>query len=192
MINSIIMASGYGRRMGGNKLILSYKNKTLVEHIIEKVMKCNFCSKVIVAKDEEVMRLARNRGITVVKNDKAYIGQSQSIKLGIKNSPKADGYMFFTADQPLLDIDTIKLLMDIFEKNSRYIIIPRYKDKHGSPVIFPIRFINELMELEGDNGGKVIINNHKEDVLYVDIKKEYVLLDVDTKEDYGRIINMKG
>lgn len=186
------MASGYGRRMGKNKLMMPFRNKPLVAHIIEKVLQCNFYNSVIVAKDDEVLRLADSMGIPAIKNNKAYIGQSQSIKLGITALPKADGYMFFTADQPLLDVKTIKALMDTFEKNNKYIIVPRYKKQKGSPTIFPARFIEKLILLEGDNGGKAIIDAHINEVMFFDVENEYVLKDVDTEKDYERIINMKG
>lgn len=192
MINSIIMASGYGRRMGKNKLMMPFRNKPLVAHIIEKVLQCNFYNSVIVAKDDEVLKLAESKGIASVKNNEAYIGQSQSIKLGIKALPKADGYMFFTADQPFLNVKTIKDLMDAFEKNNKFIIVPRYKEQKGSPTIFPAKFIKELMLLEGDNGGKAIIDAHMNEVMFFDVKNEYVLKDVDTEKDYEKIIKMKG
>lgn len=192
MINCVIMASGYGRRMGKNKLLLPYKDKTLVEHIIEKVNYCDFYTRVIVARDERILNLAINSGLKAVKNNNANIGQSQSIKLGINNLPKADGYMFFTADQPLLDIETIKVLMNTFEKSNKSIIVPRVNNRNGSPVIFPLRLIYELKTLQGDNCGRQVINNHIEDVIFVYVRNEYLLMDVDTWEDYKKIINIKG
>lgn len=187
MISAIIMASGFGKRMGKNKLLLQYKNKAMVEHIIEKVMACDFCSNVLVAKDEEVLNIGIKKGIKVVKNHNAFKGQSESIKIGISASREAHGYMFFTSDQPLLDVDTIKLLMDVFEKNNNYIIVPIHENRKGSPVIFPKRFVDELKLLQGDNGGKNVINNHINNVITVDVKNKYAMVDIDTWQDYEKI-----
>lgn len=191
MINAIIMASGYGRRMGKDKLLLPFRGKLLVEHIIEKVMECNFCSRTIVARDERILGIALKKGFKAVKNNSANKGQSESIKLGIKNTLKGKGYMFFTADQPLIQIETIRLLMDVFNKNSNSIIVPRFGDKRGNPVIFPGKFVDELMLIEGDKGGKTVINNHIKDIIFVDIDNEYELMDIDTYEDYEKILNIK-
>jgi molybdenum cofactor cytidylyltransferase len=191
MINAIIMASGYGRRIGTNKLLLSFRDKLLVEHIIEKVMDCDFYNRVIISKDERILNLAITKRIKAVQNDTAYKGQSESIKLGITNTLKAKGYMFFTADQPLIHVETIRLLMDTFNKNSNCIILPRFECKRGNPVIFPEKFVNELMLIEGDKGGKSVINKHIEEVIFVEIKNEYELMDIDTYDDYEKILNIK-
>lgn len=185
------MASGFGRRIGKDKLLLPYKNKLLAEHIIEKVRECDFNSRILVARDEKIISLAEKNGLKTVKNKNAQAGQSEAIKLGIINSPKADGYMFFTADQPLLDIETIKLLIDAFEKNNECIIVPRFDERRGSPVIFPLKYIGELLKLEGDTGGRQIINKHIEYVKFIEVKDERVLKDIDTWEDYESIVNNK-
>lgn len=193
MISCIVMASGFAKRMGKDKLFLEYKNKTLAEHIIEKVSACDFCSRVIVARDERILRLARENGLKAVKNDNADIGQSQAIKLGIINSPRTEGYMFFTADQPLLNVETIELLIKAFEKNNnRNIIVPRVNGRRGSPVIFPLKYVDELLKLEGDTCGRLVINRHIEDVRFAEVGHEYFLMDIDTWEDYQKIINIKG
>lgn len=189
MINAIIMASGYSKRMGKDKLLMPFRGKLLVEYIMEKVISCNFYSSVVVSKDERILSLATTKGLEAVENKNAHKGQSESIKLGINSTPIADGYMFFTADQPLISIDTIKLLISTFDKyNSCNIVIPRVKSKRGNPVIFPKKFVNELMSLEDDNGGKNVINNHIENAIFVDITNEYELADIDTYEDYKRIL----
>lgn len=96
--------------------------------------------------------------------------------------------MFFTADQPLIDSYTINLLLDTFMKNKNSIIVPRYKTKPGSPTIFSTKFKDQLLNLQGDVGGKAIINNHLSEVLFIDLKSDYSLLDVDTVKDYEYIL----
>lgn len=188
MLSAIIMASGFSSRMGTNKLLLPYNGKALVEHILDKVKVCGFYSTILIAQNYEVIDMGKKRGIKVVYNNKAKEGQSQSIKLGILNSPDAMGYAFFTADQPLIDIETIKLLMDSFYKEEDSIIIPTFKEKRGTPVIFPKRFKNDLLALEGDTGGRNIINKNIDDVKLIEVKKDYVLWDIDTQEEYKSLI----
>lgn len=190
-ITAIVMASGYGRRMGRNKLLLKYKNKTFIENILEKIKLCKFYSTIIIARDEKILRLAEALEFKTVNNKQPYKGQSESIKLGLNSSPSSDGYMFFTADQPLLDIETIDLLINTFNENKYSIIIPRFKERRGSPVIFPYKFLGELQKLEGDTGGKIVIDKHKDSIMFVDVKKEKVLMDIDTWEDYCNLENLK-
>jgi len=188
MINAIIMASGNSKRMGINKLLLQYKDKTLIEYVLENVIKCDFYSTVLVSQYEKVLSLGRERVMEVVHNYNPEKGQSESIKLGIRNSPKAQGYMFFTGDQPLMDVETIKLLMDSFNESGNLIIVPRYNEKRGNPVIFPRKYIEELLELQGDSGGRSIINKHLDEVKFLQVKHEWLLDDIDRSEDYQKLL----
>lgn len=187
MINCIVMASGYGSRIGTNKLLLEYRDKKLIEHIMDKILQINFYSRLVVAKDKEVLDIACKRGFKVVENKNSILGQSESIKLGIENSPVAEGYMFFTGDQPLLSKLTIERMMAAFKKNPQSIVIPRYKERNGSPVIFSSIFIDELKVLEGDKGGREVIKRNKDSLIFVEVENEYELMDVDTWEDYEKL-----
>ena len=44
----------------------------------------------------------------------------------------------------------------------------------------PLHFLQELMEITGDKGGKQIINRHPDDVVYLEIKDARELVDIDT------------
>jgi len=179
MINCIVMASGYGSRIGTNKLLLEYRDKKLIEHIMDKILQINFYSRLVVAKDKEVLDIACKRGFKVVENKNSILGQSESIKLGIENSPVAEGYMFFTGDQPLLSKLTIEKMIDA--------LIPRYKERNGSPVIFSSIFIDELKALKGDKGGREVIKRNKDSLIFIDVENEYELMDIDTWEDYEKL-----
>lgn len=192
MINALIMASGYGSRMGQNKLLLDYKGKPLIEHTMDRILECNFNDKIVVTQYKEILDLAERKYIKGAYNKNAHLGQSESIKLGIKNLKPGKGYMFFTGDQPLLDVETIGLLIKTFKDNRECIIVPRYRGRRGGPTIFSDTYKEELLLLEGDNGGKKIINKHMNNVVFVEINNEYALQDIDTNEDYNRLINLKG
>ncbi|WP_251860217.1 molybdenum cofactor cytidylyltransferase [Clostridium sp. Marseille-Q2269] len=189
MVNAIIMASGNSTRMGTNKLTLPYKGKFIVEHVIDSVKQCNFNNIILVGKEQQMLDIAKDNNILTILNKESYKGQSQSIKLGILNTCASDGYMFFTADQPLIDSYTINLLLDAFINNKNSIIIPRYKNKVGSPTIFSAKFKNQLLNLQGDIGGKTVIHNNMDEVLFVDLESGSCLLDIDTIQDYEYILN---
>ncbi|MGE5628248.1 MAG: molybdenum cofactor cytidylyltransferase [Solirubrobacterales bacterium] len=191
MICAIIMASGSSKRMGKNKLLLPFLGKSLIENIIDIILESKFSKIVLVAASEEIIEIGQNKNIVSLYNKNAEYGQSESIKIGLGTSPDFDGYMFFTGDQPLLDGDTIRTLINAFENNKNKIIIPSFEGKSGNPVIFPVKFYNELMNLSGDVGGRIIINKYNDEVLKVEVNNKYVLFDVDTPEEYSKIIDLQ-
>lgn len=184
MVNAIIMASGLSKRMGNNKLLLKYKEIPIVEHVIREVSKCKFNEIILVSQYDEVLKIGKKYGFKLIKNNNSEIGQSESIKLGLESSAKCDGFMFFVGDQPKISIKYINKLIDRFKKNKYNIVVPKYKNKCGNPVIFPYHKKNELLLLKGDEKGKKVINNSSK-VIYVDVNEE-MLFDIDTKEDYEK------
>lgn len=190
MISAIVMASGFSRRMGENKLLMDFNGKTIIENTFEALKKCDFKEVIVVSQYEEVLKIANKYQFKFVLNDNAQIGQSESIKLGIRNSGKCDGYMFFVGDQPLINNDDLKELINEFERKKEYIVIPRYDNKTGNPVIFPTCLKNNLLSLKNDEKGKKVINEYDK-IKYVNVSK-YTLLDVDTKLDYENLKKLKG
>lgn len=189
MISAIIMASGFSNRMGQNKLLMKYNDKFLIEHTLNIVLKCNFKKKILVTQYEEIKELGEKLNYKVIMNNSPNKGQSESIKLGVKNSPKCDGYMFFVGDQPLLNKDDIEKLVKVFKEDTNYIVIPKYKDKCGNPVIYPTIYKEQILKLEGDKGGKNIIKS-SDKIKYVDVS-ENTLFDIDNIDDFNNLFERK-
>ena len=93
--------------------------------------------------------------------------------------------MFFSGDQPFLSTDTIKKMRENFKEGE--ITVPEYNGKKGLPTIFGENFKNELLELEGDTGGKPVIRRNKDKIRTVKIENPDEGRDIDTKSDYEMI-----
>ena len=145
LISAIIMASGFSRRMGENKLLMKYNNKFLIEYTLDVISKCNFKDKLIVTQYEKIKEIGENLDFKVVKNKYPNRGISESIKLGIKNCEESEGYMFFVGDQPLLDKKDIEKLINVFNEDTSFIVIPKYKNRFGNPVIYPKKYKEDIL-----------------------------------------------
>lgn len=189
---AVIMASGFSKRMGENKLLLEYKGKTFIENIIGEILECGFHKVVLVTSHEAILNIFKNceknrDDFFIIINKKSALGISESIKTGLKETAECDACMFFTGDQPALSHNTIKKLLEKAEKQK--IIIPKYQGKNGMPTVFGSDFFDDLLGLEGDAGGKQIMNSHKESIEYVEINDPFEGFDIDTKEDYEYFIS---
>jgi molybdenum cofactor cytidylyltransferase len=185
MVTAIIMASGFSRRMGKNKLLMEFNDKPLVENIFIEVSKVDFKEVILVSQYEEVLKIGKKYNFKCILNENAIIGQSESIKIGLNTAKESRGYMFFVGDQPLIKSHYIKKIVDKFKENSEFIIIPKNEEKLGNPVIFPLSKKNELLSLKNDEKGKKVIKSSK-NIKFVEVSKE-MLFDVDTIEDLNKI-----
>jgi molybdenum cofactor cytidylyltransferase len=191
-INAIILASGFSKRMGCDKLMLTYKGKLIIENLVDEILKVKFNEVILIYRDEAIKKLLEDKHTYPVQNKEPEKGMSQSIKLGVSNSSACDGYMFFVGDQINLKEELISKLIKCFEKDTSKIVVPLYNGERGNPVIFPVDFKEKLLQLSGDKGGRVIIDEFKERVCYINITDESLGIDVDTKEEYLKNCIEKG
>ncbi|STO30778.1 molybdopterin-guanine dinucleotide biosynthesis protein A [Fusobacterium necrogenes] len=184
--DAIVMASGYSKRMGKNKLQLPYRDTNLLGYTLEKLSFLPFYNIYVCGREKWVKDLTKNFGYNYLENKRSQFGQSESIKLGINNS-SGEGIVFFTADQPLLTKNTLlKIYFNFLRYN--YITIPRAEGQSFSPVFFPKNKREDLLKLEGDTGGREIIKKTAL-ISFVDFQDKKEFLDIDTPEEYQNILS---
>lgn len=192
MITGIIMASGFSKRMNKDKLTLNFGGKLVIERVVEAAKESMLDEIILVYQKEHIRDIAQGYGIKAVFNSSPEKGQSESMKLGIKASNlNTNAYMFIVGDQPLLNSKTIDKLIDAFNKNNDEILVPIYSGEKGSPTIFSSTLKGKLLEIEGDKGGRKIIEDMPNKAGYVNIEDFRVGLDIDTWEEYQQLVEME-
>ncbi|MEW9094950.1 MAG: molybdenum cofactor cytidylyltransferase [Clostridiaceae bacterium] len=188
MISAIVIAAGFSRRMNREKLIMPIDKTPMIEKLLKEIKNSSINEIILVYRNEEIKDIGNKYGVNSVFNPKANLGQSESIKLGVKSS-KDDikGYMFFVGDQPFIKNSTIDKLINKFYKDEKYIVVPKYGGNPGNPVIFPAAFKEELLALKGDIGGRKIIKENGNYVKVVDIEDEMEGLDIDDMDTYYNV-----
>ena len=181
------MASGLSKRMKTDKLMLKYNDKFIFEYIIDLVVKSNFYDRIVITNNSTIIEYCKNIGIKAINNPNNEIGQSESIKLGVKYFNEMDGICFLVSDQPFLTEHSIEKLINSFEKDK--ICQLKFNDKVGNPVIFSNKFFSQLLSLRNDEKGSIVKKNNLNHVKYVDAFYERELMDIDTIDDYERILN---
>jgi molybdenum cofactor cytidylyltransferase len=190
MISAILLAAGESNRMGQPKQLLPFGQSTILERTIDTLLDSAVSETIVVLgyRDEEIRKTIAGKPVKIAINPDYQQGMSVSIIAGLKQIDKrARAVLIALGDQPFVDSQTINSLVEAFIANNRGIIIPVYQGRRGNPVIFAIKYENELLNLKGDVGGREIIKRHPDDVFEVAVNCEGVLIDIDTMESYTSI-----
>ena len=178
-IGCVIMASGLGKRFGGNKLMADFHGKPMIQCALDATAGL-FSKRVVVTRHESVSALCREQNVDVVLHDLPH--RSDTVRLGLEALGDLDCCMFLPGDQPLLRRETVAMLLEAWKESPDRIVRPAYEDSEGSPVLFPAWAFPELKNLPEGKGGGVIIKNHPEVVHRVSIANPFELADADTPE----------
>ncbi len=177
-VGCVIMASGYSRRFGSNKLLCDFGGKKLIERAIEATDGI-FSRRVVVTRYEEVAELCRRAGVECVLHKEP--DRCDTIKLGLEAVKDTEGCMFVPSDQPLLSRGSVLGLAESFAMQNEKIWRLGYRGEGGIPVIFPKKLYGELMSLK-EGGGAAVMKSHPEMVCFFEVYKKEELMDADTPE----------
>jgi len=187
MLSAILLAAGESKRMGKPKQLMPLGSSTILEQAIDNLLNSAVDEVIVVLgyKAEEITKTIAAKPVKIIVNPNYRQGMSTSIIAGlILVDSQAQAVMLALGDQPLVDSQTINQLIDEFYNHDKGIAIPTYQGKRGHPIIFAIKYKPELLELEGDIGGRQIIQCHPDDILEVAVDSKSVIADIDTRADY--------
>ena len=178
-IGCVIMASGLGRRFGGNKLMADFHGRPMIQRVLD-VTQGLFDRRVVVTRHESVAELCREQKVEVVLHDLPH--RSDTVRLGLEALGDPDACLFLPGDQPLLRRETVGKLLSGWQQHPDCIIRPIHEDTEGSPVLFPSWTFPELKNLPEGKGGGFVIRNHPDELIRISVPDPFELADADTPE----------
>src|SRR5579859_7241662 len=93
-------------------------------------------------------------------------------------------------DQPLITAQHIDTLIATYRTTDKRIIAPTYEGKRGNPILFDASLFPELLEVTGDEGGRSVLERHREEIATVETSNPLANIDVDTWDAYQRVVEV--
>jgi molybdenum cofactor cytidylyltransferase len=183
-IGCVIMASGLGKRFGGNKLMADFHGAPLICRALDATESI-FARRVVVTRHDDVAELCHARGIEVIRHNLPY--RSDTVRLGLSAMSEVDRCMFLPGDQPLLHRNTIAMLAFAAAHTPDTIWRTACDGVPGSPVIFPTWTYPELLDLPEGKGGGVVAKRHPQYVRLLPVADPLELADTDSPEELERL-----
>lgn len=138
----------------------------------------------VVTQYEEIAQYTRklcknNPQISWVCSDDCALGLSHSIRCALEAIPprvEPDYLLFVVADQPYLQADTVESLADTARTKCPCVACVSSGLRRGNPVLFHSSLISELLQLQGDEGGRTMVKHHEDECLCVPVTDAYELM----------------
>lgn len=190
MLSVIIVAAGASSRMGEkNKLLLTYKNKTVLAHVVENIAAAGLTEIIVVTGFEatDIRESIVNTPVHFVHNPDYKKGMTTSIQQGVF-AATGSGYMICLADLVLITPDEYAYIAQKFREqinhDSKCICLPVYMGVKGNPVIFSSYYRQAILRHADMEGCKGIVQVNKEHLHLIPMGTSHVLQDIDTPPDY--------
>jgi molybdenum cofactor cytidylyltransferase len=184
----LILAAGSSTRYGTQKLVQNMHNgKPMLLTTIECYRKVFKDIVVVITPGASTLNnLLENQDVRVLECTQSKFGMGHSIACGIAEQSESDAVLIALGDMPRVNVKTVAKLYEKLGPNS--IIAPVFQGVRGNPVGFGRKYFSELLNLQGDTGGRAIINNNLDDFVEIAVNDQGVLLDIDTPDQLESVL----
>ena len=190
----VILAAGASSRMGQPKLLLPWRDTTVIGHIIRQWRKLGASQIVVVHRPNDAPLLAELEhlgfpALSPVENPNPERGMFSSI-LCVAHwngwKPKITGRAIVLGDQPHLRMETLRGLVEFHFLHSEAICQPFFEGHERHPVILPCD-VFEKLKTSLNETLKDFLKHISAATVQYPIDDAGLALDMDTPEDYKRL-----
>jgi molybdenum cofactor cytidylyltransferase len=183
-VTAIVLAAGFGRRMGGNKMLVEFAGQPMILATLDNIVASAADEIVVVTGHEraKIEALLNGKRMRAVHNPDYATGMASSLRVGIQAAGAADAAVVCLGDMPRVSGAVIDRLIAAFNQTEhRSIVVPTHKGQYGNPVLWGSEHFGRLSSLTGDRGARMLIGELKSEATEIEAD-EGVLMDADTPE----------
>jgi molybdenum cofactor cytidylyltransferase len=200
MIFALIPAAGHSARMGRPKLALPLGASSVLERVIT-ALRAGGVEKILVIcgpHAPELVPLALTGGAQVLALAEPTPDMRATIEHGLAwaehewRPSLEDAFLLVPADNPAIDPVVVRRLIEASRAEgtprSPLILIPTYQGKRGHPALIAWKHVSGIRALPADVGLNRYLRDHAAQTLELPVESDSVLIDLDTPEDYERLL----
>ncbi len=189
MKRGILLAAGFSRRFGANKLLQPLADGVPLALAAARRLRAALPEVLAVVnpRDPELARLLAEDGFPVAVCPRARDGMGASLAWAVKRTSRADAWIVALADMPCIQPQTIARVADAIDRPTA-LAAPAFRGRRGHPVGFGRAYFEELARLAGDEGARSILRDHAERVRWLACEDPGIVADIDTPADLRSVV----
>lgn len=195
------MAAGQATRMGQDKLALPWKEFTVLAYVLQTVLEGielqQANAEVFVVARQPIETYIPTKGINKFNAFGGIWYQApgpqplaETIRMGLQDlKEEVQEIGFLPGDQVGVSVQSVSAFLQEVSSTHPDFLVPMAGDKAGSPVFFHRRYLPELLDLKGEQGGREVLYRYPERWSKFPVE-EPLFQDVDTPEEYQALLNL--
>lgn len=183
---AIVLAAGESSRMGRPKPLLPLNGDTFLGHLLKEIDASSVSTTLVVLGHHPEVVVAAHPEVEPISviNPNYTLGQLSSLQVGLAGVGDADAALLCLADHPFVTTEVIEAVIEAFESTGRPIVVPTYQGRRGHPTLFARSVFDELRAAPLDQGARVVVWAHANEVLEVPTTENGIVADIDTPQQY--------
>lgn len=196
MIYALLPAAGRSERMGQPKLMLPLAGRSVLEHCIAAFRRAGVERILVVAPPEPlaIAETARRAEATVLHLQQPTADMQATVQAGLRwmtahwQPTASEFWLLSPADHPVLNGTVIQVLTTEAARQEASIFVPTWQGRRGHPALFAWPHAAAILQLPPGTGIHQYIRRQASAVREVPVASPSVLFDLDTPEDYERLL----
>ena len=197
MTAAVVLAAGHADRMCSNKLTLPLGSGTVVGRVAATALVA--CDRMIVViglqgqgikttVEQTARSLDAEGRLEVVEGVPYDPGMFISVQAGLRRVTGASVVLIFPGDIPLVLLETAIAVRDAVSGGQVDVAVPSCGGRRGHPVAISGRCIPELLAMSERSTLRQFMTLHASTTKLVPVDDHGMLLDMDTPEEYDRVL----
>jgi molybdenum cofactor cytidylyltransferase len=181
--------------MGTNKMALPFGERTVLAQVVSVLQNCSLDEIIVITghereKIEEATRrhVPRHGGLRFVYNPRYAAGEMlSSIQTGLAAlQDGCDAALVALGDQPQIERRNVAQIIAAHEPG--HVVIPSFNRRGGHPILIDRACWPDILALPTGASLRDVWRAHPTWLRYVDVDAETILRDMDTLDDYRRMV----
>ena len=190
IITAVVLAAGQSSRMGAAKQLLPWGDRSILAMTLQHVLASSVDGVLVVTGGyaERVAAVAEAAGVAHVHNADYAVGEMvSSLRVALTHlGENCGGIVVVLGDMPFVEPETIDAVVNAIREAPNKIVVPTFEGKRGHPVGFGRNYLTQLLALTNDQTPREVIQANLENVIFLPVETESVLIDIDDKASYER------